>query len=376
MAQRLEYLDVARGAGVLLVVAAHEALLGNAVGPWVFEFYMPLFFVITGYLYGRCGLMRTAADCKKRTLHFVREYFGVCGVLGAVWLAVYPLRGQETEKLGRVAFSILYGRFIDENNPLLTDACWTGQLWFLTLMCTAGVLYYLLARLDTGRPARRVLLVCVLLGAAQAMRFVPVLLPWCLDTAPMGALLLLVASWLGEMEKRRQNDENKRNEAPAAGRDRASEPARATQSAGAGRSLRYGAALAVLAAVFVLLHDTYDLHLKGYGRFAGMAGTVCFFAAGFSGSLLFLALCRALCRFGPAARLLGGVGRHSLAVLEYHILWLWALDGVFLRLPAALSALPGWGVVRSALLLTGAAAGSLLTKQVLGRLEARLCARR
>ena len=46
--QRLEYLDIAKGIGILLVVWAH------AKGPFqshIYQFHMPFFFLISGYLY-------------------------------------------------------------------------------------------------------------------------------------------------------------------------------------------------------------------------------------------------------------------------------------------------------------------------------------
>ena len=45
--KRLAYMDIAKGIGILAVIAGH---MGNsAVNKLVFSFHMPLFFVIIGY---------------------------------------------------------------------------------------------------------------------------------------------------------------------------------------------------------------------------------------------------------------------------------------------------------------------------------------
>lgn len=305
MQRRLDFLDVARGGCILLVVAAHARLLPDPGASWIYEFYMPLFFVVAGYLCGRLDQLSTPAAAEHRLKKLAGDYFKGSGSLFLLWFVLYPLRKRDFASVGRVMFSILFGRFTDPANPLLQDACWTGPLWFLTLMVTSQALLFLLLRLDNGTLPRRLLLSAALLAAAQLLRLTPMLFPWCLDTMPMAALLMLVASWFG----------------------------RARWLEGPWNAAKM-AVLAISAAVFVLLHDTYDLHLRYYGRWAGLRGAAAFFGAGFCGSLLFLFLCRLLARLGPLCRLLGAAGRNSLPIFIGHTFLIWAVDGMFLRLPA------------------------------------------
>lgn len=305
MRHRLEFLDIARGAGVLLVVMSHGGLLHQPAASWIYEFYMPLFFVITGYLSGRKDAASGPAAIRRRLASLIKSYFAGCGALFLLWFVLYPLRGQEWQRIGQAVFSILYGRMTDPANPYLADVCWTGPMWFLTLMTTAQALLYLVRRWDDGTLTRRALLAAGLLAAAQLLRMMPVLLPWCLDTAPMAALLMLVSGWLAQ---------RRALEGPF--------------------SPGTAAACLLLAVPYVLLHDTYDLHLRYYGRWQDLRGTLAFFAAGLCGSLLFLMLCRLTARCTPLAKALGTVGRGSLAVFIGHTWVLWAVDSVFLRLPA------------------------------------------
>lgn len=47
---RLQYIDIAKGIGIFLVVLGH-VYRGNAVQNWLYSFHMPLFFFISGWLY-------------------------------------------------------------------------------------------------------------------------------------------------------------------------------------------------------------------------------------------------------------------------------------------------------------------------------------
>lgn len=50
MPKRIEYLDVAKGIGIMLIVLGHSKLPGIILS-WIYSFHVPLFFIISGYLY-------------------------------------------------------------------------------------------------------------------------------------------------------------------------------------------------------------------------------------------------------------------------------------------------------------------------------------
>lgn len=342
--QRIAAVDMARGGGILAVAAAHMGLIGPVAGPWLYSFYMALFFVLAGYVYGH----RPApfAACLPRLRRLAGSYFGACAVLFALWLPLEPLRRGETARIGPALFSILYGRFYDIGGLLpLTDAVWAGQLWFLTALCTGTALFFALRPLAGQQPWRRAAVLAALLLAAQALRGLPVLLPWCADIAPMTAALLLAGAWLGEADWLT---------APGPRRDLPLVPA---------------------LAAFVLLHDVYDLHMRGYGRFTGPAGPVCAFLAGLGGSMLFMRLCQLLSALPPLRGALAALGRRSLDVLLWHSLWAWGARLLAGHLPAPLSAWAGAWPVRW-LLLAAVVGLSLATGTLLRQLWALLAARR
>lgn len=48
--KRLDYMDVVKGIGILLVVLGHNLQGIPALTSWIYSFHMPLFFIVTGYL--------------------------------------------------------------------------------------------------------------------------------------------------------------------------------------------------------------------------------------------------------------------------------------------------------------------------------------
>lgn len=49
--QRETWIDVLKGIGIILVVIGHVSL-GNTLNSWIYTFHMPLFFSVSGYLWG------------------------------------------------------------------------------------------------------------------------------------------------------------------------------------------------------------------------------------------------------------------------------------------------------------------------------------
>lgn len=49
--ERINYIDIAKGIGILLVVLGHGYSNINPVYCWINSFHMPLFFILTGVLF-------------------------------------------------------------------------------------------------------------------------------------------------------------------------------------------------------------------------------------------------------------------------------------------------------------------------------------
>lgn len=51
MKERETYIDIAKGIGIILVVIGHLHGINHIIHDFFYLFHMPLFFIISGYLY-------------------------------------------------------------------------------------------------------------------------------------------------------------------------------------------------------------------------------------------------------------------------------------------------------------------------------------
>lgn len=54
MKKRLSWIDVVRGIGIFFVVYGH-IYIGGEINRWIYSFHMPLFFILSGYLWNKSG---------------------------------------------------------------------------------------------------------------------------------------------------------------------------------------------------------------------------------------------------------------------------------------------------------------------------------
>ena len=76
--KRYQYLDVARGFGLLLVIISHSCGLSR----FLINYYIPLFFVVSGYIYKEGRSYKENIEHKAKRL--LIPYFGYSAVLLAV----------------------------------------------------------------------------------------------------------------------------------------------------------------------------------------------------------------------------------------------------------------------------------------------------
>lgn len=51
MKSRLNYIDIAKGIGILMVIVGHCGSLPSPITKAIFSVHMPLFFILSGYFY-------------------------------------------------------------------------------------------------------------------------------------------------------------------------------------------------------------------------------------------------------------------------------------------------------------------------------------
>ena len=147
MKKRIEWIDMAKGYGILLVIYGHIDEFGT-IGRWIYSFHVPIFFLLSGYVFNSDGGWKQFLKKKCRTI--LVPYFAY----GIPILAVPVIRAFLWKRL-RVAYLWKLAECFLLQKRLTT-------LWFLTCLFCLNVLFYVLTRLIKSDA----LLICVSIAAA------------------------------------------------------------------------------------------------------------------------------------------------------------------------------------------------------------------
>jgi fucose 4-O-acetylase-like acetyltransferase len=324
---RLEWLDLGKAAGILVVLLVHAGCTGGPVTFYGGMFYMPVFFVAAGYTY-RCREDETyGAYLKKRARRLLLPYFGTSAFLWLFfWIKDSVLPGRFSDLKPLSVLGILYSRnqmhtaaYAGENPVLLNIL--NAPLWFLTAMFLICAWYGLISR-----SRKKYLLLA--LGALLSVLWhwgTGWLLPWSADAVPYFACFFAA----GEALKGKKAE----------------------------RFLCELWILGLLLVVFLTvsrLNGSMNLSNGDYGH-SMLLGLI----SGVSGSLLVFAAGMCLERKLPAvSRRIACVGQETLVILCFHMFLF-----MFLRAGAALA---GLGEELTKAVLVG---GSLILLTGAGRLR-------
>lgn len=182
MTERLDYIDITKGIGIILVVLSHTDY--SDIMHYTLAFYVPIFFFCSGYTTSQpqIGLKENfrhhAIKLLKPYLFFniilllIFHQFYFQGLIGIFYsrYCLYPSDSTEP-----------YRFFINGNYPL----------WFLTCMIVAYFLLYLIIY----QPKYQFYIGGAYLAITVLLSHLPILLPWSIDTAFLMALFMYIG-WL------------------------------------------------------------------------------------------------------------------------------------------------------------------------------------
>ena len=136
---RFDYIDIARGLGILMVVWAHIMLTG-----WthrmIYAFHMPLFFLLSGTVFNRDKYGGFKALISHRAKRLLLPYALYSLATWAFWAAFRYARHDEVDSylmpLLQTAISQGSGAFMVHNSAL----------WFIPCLFLTEVIYYFLGK--------------------------------------------------------------------------------------------------------------------------------------------------------------------------------------------------------------------------------------
>ncbi len=171
MSKRIEYIDIARGIGILLVVMGHNDFgyispLGYKV---IYSFHMPLFFFLSGYFLSTT--LGFWSFLKKRFNSIMKPYFFTLFLIYAGSLSFGKMGFQMA--LGRI-IKAMYGtgRYID----------WV-QLWFLPHLFVVSIYAFLFYALLKRINNKIVLWIALFLTLGMASLFLKNFYPFSISLA-------------------------------------------------------------------------------------------------------------------------------------------------------------------------------------------------
>ena len=171
---RIEFIDITKGIGIFLVISSH--VYGTFMS-WALPFYIPVFFIVSGY----CTTHEVRLHTKFKKLIIPYFIFSIVLMVVHNSFNIYNFIG------------ILYSRWsvypLNHDNNIFLLCSGNGPLWFLTSMFISYFFYWIIQRSD-----RPTLLIIFYILTTYLLSFLPILLPWSIDTGLLMAIFIHIGS--------------------------------------------------------------------------------------------------------------------------------------------------------------------------------------
>ncbi len=179
--KRLEYMDIAKGIGMLAIIIGHAGVLFEK---YVFPFHVPLFFIISGYFINLKKDFGTYAKAKVKQLLLPYIVTSFVVILELTILAV--LREQNWKcAFAKAAISAVYGSGSTANRtPFSIQPI--GAIWFLLALLWALLLTRLLAKIKYS------ILVLIILLILSVISSKFIWLPWSLQSGVTASIFVYI----------------------------------------------------------------------------------------------------------------------------------------------------------------------------------------
>ncbi len=182
--EKIQWIDMVRGGAILLVVIGHSGC-PSLIYNFIYSFHMPLFFVISGYLYNyekwnkKLGFTTFVLN---RFVSYIKPYFILCGVNFILCLFQEIIKNgistNTVSMIGKWIFGVLYVYPSVEYMPNCTP------LWFLVALFFSSIIFYYILEIKNRKIQS---LIVTTIAAVDGMFFylVKFQMPWC-----FGAILI------------------------------------------------------------------------------------------------------------------------------------------------------------------------------------------
>jgi acyltransferase len=195
---RVDWIDAAKGLGIILVVVGHTASPASLLNRIIFSFHMPLFFVVSGYLFNfdrYDGHLRRLLQSRFKSLLY--PYFASGLVFFIIWLIFQcpnPFTDTPASAVGDIfhntVLTYLYG--IGQVNVYtpLSFIVPVGPAWFIVTLFVTQIFFYIFLKVANAmRPMVSLLLLVIptAFGIYISRYIFP---PWSIDLAATSVIFM------------------------------------------------------------------------------------------------------------------------------------------------------------------------------------------
>lgn len=189
---RYDYIDIAKGIGILMVVWAHILIFGWT-HQMIYAFHMPLFFLLSGMLFQRGKYTSFSVFVAKRTKRLLAPYAIYSVLTWMVWAAFRYMRHDDVDSYLMPLLQTFYaqgsGAYMVHNSAL----------WFIPCLFLTEILYFFISRLR-NLWTLAVCFICAFLSFGVGAVYGDAywfLLPWNADAALIALPFYCVGNMIG-----------------------------------------------------------------------------------------------------------------------------------------------------------------------------------
>lgn len=189
--ERIHFIDIAKGIGIVWVIVGHGCGF-----PWGFYYvtasYMALFFFASGYVYSLKENLKKdiLSRLKGLLIPYITYSFLLIGLTN-----IFGIQ-KNSENLKKSIIGMLYSRsrlwYLDTGNNVTFFDSYNDSLWFITCMIITSIFFILLVRKSDVSKRFFIFSIIFYIVMTCLLSKIPILLPWSIDTAFIGALFMML----------------------------------------------------------------------------------------------------------------------------------------------------------------------------------------
>lgn len=181
--ERIEYIDIARGIGIILMIAGH-VYYDTVFRDIIFSFHMPLFLFISGMLY------KYNENTKEFIIKIIKRLY-IPYVIGVVFVSTF--RNILLNSNIKILPQILVG--FSNCRSMFPTVETVGALWFIPYLIFIQIVYNYINKVAEGKDVLLLYETIVLMLCGFYFKKEQVYLPWSIDVA----LTTMIFYFIGNM---------------------------------------------------------------------------------------------------------------------------------------------------------------------------------